>query len=258
MIETEEIPVTEHIDVRDITRNLFAVISKPRFGPIDPALDLAESSGVLGLRHNRRGGAYWGQSMENCMEAGLAELDKQPVDPNQCLLAMDYDTPSTYADIVCLYGMLKATPEADAICALQMRRNCNEMLMMMRGDDGKFLRSIPGSLFDGRLVKIAAGHFGLTVIRASALRDLPHPWFLAAPAPDGRWGEGRVDEDVSFWMKWEKHQRSLYCAHEVAVAHGEWTLTWPGVTPEGVRPLRQSADDFDRHGKPANVWGRKD
>jgi hypothetical protein len=52
--------------------------------------------------------------------------------------------------------------------------------------------------FEGDLSKIATGHFGLTLFRASTLKKLPHPWFLPDPDKDGLWEKDRVDEDIYF------------------------------------------------------------
>lgn len=242
------------VDVSDIRKNLVAILSLPRFGPLDPMFDLSRSSSLLGITLKKRNGPYWGQSLTRVMEAALSELDAFPPDDNKCILTIDYDTPHEFQDIVRLYGMLKAAPEADAICALQSRRECREMLIAVRGDDGEMLPTLPGSLFDGRLVKVARGHFGLTVIRASSLRDFPRPWFLPIADAEGRWGPDRTDEDVGFWINWEKTGRNLYCAHEVTVSHIEMVRTWPG---KNGMPFYQSMSDYDANGKPAAAWGER-
>lgn len=236
--------------------NIIVLLSLPRFGPLKPMLDLVRSSGMLGLRiHERTDSVYWGQTMTRVMEEALRDFDKQPPDPNQVILTIDYDTPHKWEDIFCLYGMMRENPHVDAMCAFQMRRECNEALIMARGPDGEMLDRIDGKFFAEPLVKLAAGHFGLTMIRASSLRNLPHPWFCATPGSDGRWGDGHVDEDLSFWRKWEETGRTLYCCHEIAVAHGQWVWTWPAVIGKQLGPLHQTMADFQLRGKPIEAVG---
>ena len=40
------------------------------------------------------------------------------------------------------------------------------------------------------------GHFGLTLIRTDAIREMKRPFFQGIPSPNGDWGEGRVDDDI--------------------------------------------------------------
>ena len=110
---------------------------------------------------------------------------------------------------------------------------------------------IRDSLFDADLLKLKTGHFGLTLIRASTLRDVPKPWFLGIPAPDGSWGKGHQDEDVYFWRNWEKAGRTLYAANRVAVGHLEPMVKWPNKT---LSACYQRAPDYFSLGPPKEVW----
>jgi hypothetical protein len=244
----------QQISIDDIRQNCIVVISHPRFGPLGPVFQLVEAVAKFGLRVKPKGDSvYWDQSMTRAMETTLAMFDQQSPDENQVIMTMDYDTVFHPHDLGRLYGFMKAAPDADAICALQMRRECREMLIMAKDDNGNARETLPGDIFADPLVKVSAGHFGLTAIRASSLRDLPRPWFCAKPDNEGRWGEGHVDADVSFWHAWEATGRTLYCCHASTVGHGQWMYTWPGTD---AQPLHQYAADYQMNGKPATAWGQ--
>ena len=233
-----------HIEVAELKRELIAVYSIPRLAPTEVLLDTVKAVGQLGIRVIPRGGVFWGQSLTRAMKAAI-------VQGASAILTIDYDTPHEVEDVLKIYAMLKARPDVDAICALQMKRNSREALICARDDAGELSPTLPSEIFNEQLVRVASGNFGLTLIRASSLATLPKPWFMPVPDENDEWEEGHVDEDVNFWRKWEAAGKTLYCAQDVVVAHLEWIRTWPG---RHLQPVYQSNADYEANGKPENVW----
>jgi hypothetical protein len=232
------------VEIAELRRELIAVYSIPRLAPTEVLLDTVKAVGKLGIRVIPRGGVFWGQALTRACQQAIDE-------GASAILTIDYDTPHEVEDILKLYAMLKARPDADAICALQMRRNSRETLISARGANGEMSPTLSGTMFADQLVRVAGGNFGLTIIRASSLARLPKPWFIPIPDKNGEWGDGHVDEDVNFWRKWEAAGFTLFCAQDVAVAHMEWMRTWPG---RHLQPIYQSMADYEMNGKPSAVW----
>lgn len=236
------------IEIAELQRKLIAVYSLPRLMPTDVAFDTIRAVGKLGIRIIQRGGVFWGQALTRACQQAMT-------DGAEGILTIDYDTPHEVEDILKLYAMFKARPDADAICALQMRRGSLETLIAARDESGAMMETLPGEMFTEQLVKVASGNFGLTIIRASSLASLPKPWFMPVPDENGEWGDNRTDEDVNFWRKWEAAGKTLYCAQEIVASHMEWVRTWPG---KDLRPVYQTQADYEKNGKPRNVWGESE
>jgi hypothetical protein len=54
-----------------------------------------------------------------------------------------------------------------------------------------------------------------------AIKKVPRPWFWAQPAPDGGWGEGRLDDDIAWWGAWGDCGNSLYVHTGCRLGHVE-------------------------------------
>ena len=204
----------------------------------------AECLAPMGIPLRSFEGVYWGQ----CLERGMDTLIGEGVD---AILTIDYDTVYTAEHVKTLIRLLILHPEADAICAMQSARGWDSVLATVDLPDGMDPGKVPKALFDADLLKLKTGHFGLTLIRASTLRDVPRPWFLATPAPDGSWGEGHQDEDIHFWRNWAKAGRTLYAANRVAVGHIEPMIKWPNKT---LTACYQRSPDYFNLGPPKEVW----
>jgi hypothetical protein len=100
-------------------------------------------------------------------------------------------------------------------------------------------------------VPVDSAHFGLTAIRASALRNMPKPWFKSEPAVDGGWGDGRVDDDIYFWRALKRSGSQLAVCPRVAVGHMELMVRWPGPDTQAVY---QTVNEYHLDGAPKNVW----
>lgn len=221
-----------------------AAMSTPRLGFMDNFFTAFESLSPLKIGLRRVTGAFWGQCLERCLETWLAE----DID---WALTLDYDSVFDRRDVESLLALAMAHPEADALCALQMHRTQPTPLMTIQGADGKNIGSFPREHFAPDLTRVHTAHFGLTLIRVAALKDLPKPWFWAKPAPDGSWGEGRVDDDISFWKLWQAEGRTLYQANHIPVGHLELMVRWPD---RNLRVIHQHASEWAKEGKPGAIW----
>ena len=210
-----------------------AVMSVPRFGPLDNAQCVFQAFAPLGISVDRVTGAYWEQSIERGIEAWI---DKGA----DFIITLDYDTVFTKQDVEALIHIILDRPDIDAVAAVQDGRAANNPLMSLNSRTGRMMTEVPLATFDGELTRIATAHFGLTILRAEACLKMEHPWFHATPGAGGRWHTGKVDADISFWKKWESVGNTLYLANNVIVGHGQWAYGWPGQKFETIlQPTEQ-------------------
>lgn len=222
-----------------------AVMSAPRLTFTDNAFCLPMLQ-RLGIEPRKVTGAYWGQCMTRGLEIALEE------DNPEWLLTVDYDSIYTSQDVLSLLLLAQhQSDRIDALAPLQMRRGKAQPLFTMRADDGQNRTEIPREVFDVEFVKVSTAHFGLTVLKASALKELPRPWFQSEPDQDGRWGEDRVDEDVNFWRRWERAGNSIYIASRIPIGHAELMIQWPNMDLETIYA---PPSEFWADGKPEHVW----
>lgn len=229
-----------------------AVLSAPRFGPLDTLFVALNALSVLGIDLEKRGGVFWAQGLTRGMEEALAAGYKY-------ILTLDYDTMFSAQDAAMLYWLMEQYPNADAICPLQVGRGREMMLLHVEekwpkkvlGEDGKVEVTIPLSEFQADLLPLQTGHFGLTILRASSLRDVSRPWFHAQPDAEGRWEGGRLDDDIYFWHNWARAGKTLYLANRIAVGHLQEMVSWPG--PD-MGPVHQYLSEYLQTGKPKGVW----
>ncbi len=201
------------------------------------------STTVLMPRHIRltkNTGAYWGPCLERVLTDVLAEEN-----PPEWVLTLDYDT---VFDGYCLDEMcylMAANPDVDAIAPWQVKREGDDMLTQIagRGRRSAFSREE----LDRELIEVDTAHFGLTLLRVSALRKLKHPWFIDKPNKDGEWGEGRLDADINFWHKWRAAGNTLRIASNLSIGHLQLVATWPG---RDMVPFHQYVSDFQKDGPP--------
>jgi hypothetical protein len=221
-----------------------AVLSCPRLGWNDFWGCALESLAKCGIGLTKYTGAFWEQGITRAIK----EAQKKNV---EWILALDFDTVFTAADIRNLQLAAMRNPHADAIAALQSHRTNPTPLMTMAGEDGANLQTVPIEAFDGDLARCRTAHFGLTLLRASAIRDLPRPWFHGQPDQEGEWSDDRIDPDIAFWRAWEAAGHSLYVACRVPVGHIEVMVRWPG---EDMGAIYQHPTAFHHGGKPEKVW----
>lgn len=218
-----------------------AVWSCPRLGFMDAFDSIFRSLSAAGIKILRGMGVFWGQQMEILMDSAIAE------DHADLILCLDYDAVFTADDLSELLRIMATHPEVDAVCAHQWNRAADRPLW----NAGRTV-SAPELAASGDLLKIVTGHFGLTLIRASALSKIPKPWFHATPAPDGTWNAGKVDSDIRFWHELARVGCHAYLAPRVVIGHLELAVRWPG---SDLHIRWQHMYDYHATGKPVDAFG---
>lgn len=211
------------------------VRSVPREGPTENLTGFFEVTRQLGIPVLTAGGAYYDLSMERLFE--------QAIDAGAVyVLATDYDSVFTPEDVKALAFILSQNPKAGAVAANQVHRE-KEQLLTGANDANPTINII------GDAVEVGQAHFGLTLIRVSALKDMPRPWFRAVPNEAGRWSDGHVEADVQFWRSMTAAGWPVLYSPRVAIGHLQRVVSWP--TPGGV--LHQYWGEWTKKGKPKEV-----
>jgi hypothetical protein len=224
-----------------------AVMSVPRLGFMTNFGCAIDSILPLGIKLRRQGGAFWGQALTRAIEIALEEDDPDAI------LTLDYDTVFTKVNVAHLLQLMLCHPEAGAIAALQSSRHLPTALFTVLDDDGKAQGRLPVADFDPDLKEISTAHFGLTLIRTEALRTMPKPWFMPVPDKEGRWSDdGKVDEDIAFWVKLREAGHRLFLANHVVVGHIQEMIRWPG---KDLQAVYQEMTEFNKTGHaPDEAW----
>lgn len=217
-----------------------ACMSLPRLCFVDNMFCAIEAFTPLRIPIRRYTGVFWGQCLTNCMEQAIE-------DGVDYIFSVDYDTVFSPADVNALIQAMIENPHIDALCGVQMKREVDSALLTLRTDDGALRESVALGEFDEDFTRCASAHFGLTIFRAAKLEVLPRPWFVGQPGPDGRWGTGRLDEDMYFWEQWRKVGHTLYQANRVRLGHVQLVVTWPTKTFD---PHHQYLNDYTTNGRP--------
>lgn len=219
-----------------------AVMSVPRLGFQDHFASVMEALLPFGIAFQKVTGANWGQCLTRGMESALeadANLD--------LLLTLDYDTIFRAQDLARLVQTMMCHPEVDALAPLQSGRGSTMPLFSLKSGETR----VHTSTFAGDVTEASTAHFGLTLLRAAKLRELPHPWFHHVPGPDGRWGDGHIDDDIEFWHRWKRAGNTIYLANRVPVGHLELMIKWPG---KDLAVIHQSVSEFHKSGPPPEAW----
>lgn len=215
-----------------------ALMSTPRLGFMDNYYCSVQAFTQYGIPVTKGTGAFWDQVMNRIM------TDQSKEDAgNDFLVTMDYD--SVY-EPDCIPRLLASALMSgyDAVAPLQTKRDDQKLMFTPKGLAGKSGEvSLPVEWWEQIAQPVDSAHFGLTVIRCSALRRMPKPWFIGVPSPDGDWGDDRVDPDVHFWNKWRECGNTLAICPQVAIGHAELVITWPDQRLKGI------------HQYPSHFWG---
>lgn len=221
-------------------RNVEALISMPRLAWTENMFCAIGALIPLKINITKHTGAFWGQ----CLSRLLAEAIKKP----QCewVLTLDYDTIFQKEDVVALYR-LATSRNLDAVAAMQIGRERQTVLITCEDAEGNPRTSLTLEEVQSPAIEVATAHFGLTLIRADALRNLSKPWFHGQPAPDGTWGEGRVDDDIQFWRQWKRSGYKVWQANRVKIGHMQVMISWPD---ERFAARHQYHNEYVNSGKP--------
>ena len=193
-----------------------AVLSCPRVGWNDFWGEAISALSPLGIPLRRFMGAFWDQCMQNALEDMIAE-------DNDFIVTLDYDSIILAKDVERLLEQIIGNDDIDAISSLQLQRSSQKLMLTGAKTEKNPLGSDRAiNITEGKPFKVKTAHFGLTVLRVDALRDLPKPWFLHVPDSKGGYrGDDRVDADIYFWHKWAANDRTLYVDPQVNPGHLE-------------------------------------
>jgi hypothetical protein len=224
------------------------VMTSPRLGFNDMWVSAITALPKLGIELTNVSGAFWDQCLTQALERVVDEADY--------LLTIDYDS-VFHAGHVAQLLQLAMLSEADAIAPIQASRHSptplglTSILIDSATSEGEHML-LDAAELERDLMPARQAHFGLTMIRADRLRDLPQPWFRGVPNDAGKWSEGKTDPDIYFWRQWERAGCSLYLAPRVVIGHLELMVRWPGTD---MLPIWQSAKDWGAARQaPAGVW----
>ena len=229
-----------------------AVFSLPRLTFSDNFFCVTNSLLPLGIRPTKFTGAFWEQCMDRVM-AGMVER-------TDWILAVDYDSVFE-ADTVQRLMTAALISGYDAVAPMQTKRDEGVPMFTPEGHDGSIgMVQLPHSWFEAIIQPVDTAHFGCTLIRSSALKRTPAPWFLGKPCADGHWGDpqpgepARCDPDIHFWKTFKKAGNTLGLAPQVSIGHAELKFTWPG---QDLKPVYQTPSDYWNNGgkRPASAWG---
>ena len=197
---------------------LAGCMSVPRQGYLD-CLD--QSMGVLQQSHAplfMGFGVFWHHALSRSIDKALASGHFDMI------LSLDYDVFATFPMLAQLVCLLYDNPEVDILVPLLAKRN----------NGGVVAETFEEVDLRQPLVPIRAGHFAFTLFRSSVFARLSKPWFREQPAPDGGWGDERIDADIGFWHNANQCGVQVMLATQVCIGHGDEVIAWPRVT-DGVQ-----------------------
>jgi hypothetical protein len=222
-----------------------AVMSMPRYGFTQPMASLVEMTRRLKVPTRIRQGVYWHSTLETAIEQTIAE------DVGcRYVLFIDFDTVFRPEHVYELYRLMEDHPDVAAAFPVQVGRDRDAILLTVREDAEKNRGDLLRDEVDAEFLPASTGHFGLTLVRVDAFAKLPKPWFQSQPAPDGGWGDGRIDADIYFWRLMETAGLKVCQANHVRVGHWQEVITWPD---QNLQPIHQYAPDYNKDGPPAGV-----
>ena len=223
-------------------RDIRAIMSMPRLAWTDTFAAVQMTCTRLGIDFMKSTGVFWGQCLERMMAKVVEETPEV-----KYLLTCDYDSVFDEHDLIRLWQVMESNPDIDALFPLQVGRDRESCLLTIVDENGKRLQEIDSTLLHREALDCETGHFGLTLIRTASLRKLPHPWFLGAPNADGRWDEGRTDDDIHFWKLLAAHGGRICACPRVRIGHIQTIATWPG---EHLEVIHQYVSRFNDDGRP--------
>jgi len=223
-----------------------AVMSMPRLAFTENFFSAFRALAPLGIQLSKGTGAYWGQCLTRMMEKHLD-------DGTDFILTIDYDTWFTKEHVHRLAQLMVENPEVSAIVPLQTQREGDFPLLGLKDESGHPINNIDNELIEkNQLIKLATGHFGLTMFRVADFKKLKKPWFLPIPDQNGSWHEGRVDEDIYFWRNLEDSGLTACLAPHLNIGHLELMVTYPGTIVDEWKPIHMHVNDVEDNGPPAH------
>jgi len=224
---------------KTVSMKVGAIMSAPRLGFSNNLMIATKVYAPLGVDFEIGYGVFWGQILTRMIESQLARgMDLVTV--------LDYDSYYEKEHFLALCQLMQEYPEVDAIVPVQVKRESNSILAGIE-DRAKAQNEYNANV---DLIEVDAGNFGLSIFRASAIKKLKKPWFLAVPNDKGEWGDGRLDEDIYFWRNWRECGLKVCLAPQVKIGHMQLMITWPGNLDVGSKPTQQYLNDCAEDGIP--------
>jgi hypothetical protein len=199
---------------------VIAIMSLPRVAWTETMCHTLECVAKLQMPFMKSTGVFWGQCLERMLTKCLEQGQKYA-------LTIDYDSIFDPRDVIRLWQIMESNPDIAALCPLQIGRDRDELLLNLIDKDGNPRQSVTTEDFHDEAVDIKNGHFGLTLIRLDALREIHHPWFAGVPNKQGRWDEGRTDDDIYFWHRLRSAGKRICATPKVRLGHLQLVITWP-------------------------------
>lgn len=233
-------------------------LSCPRLGFMDNYYCSIQAFSQFGIPITKGTGAFWDQVMSRILTEHSREESG-----NTFVVTMDYDS---VFEPDCVSRLVSAAIISgyDAVAPLQTKRDDQKLMFTpkgMTGSDGDVV-TLPLDWWEQPVQPVDSAHFGLTILRCSALRRMPKPWFLGVPNGDGDWGDvsrdsgvsPRVDPDMYFWRKWRECGNTLAICPQVAIGHAELVITWPD---HRLKAIHQYPNHYWQAGgrRPPEAWG---
>lgn len=223
-------------------KQIHGLMSLPRVCWTDTQGELHSAAAKLGFNVSRVTGVFWGQCLERLIETVIKQTE------TKYFLTVDYDSIFDAEDIIRLWQVMETNPDIAALCPLQIGRDKDLPLFSIRGKDGNLVREMTEDGLYTDALDMNSGHFGLTLIRCDALRDLKRPLFLGVPNKNGNWEEGRVDDDIFFWNRLREAGKRVCLCPRVRIGHLQNVVTWPA---EDCRAITQYLTDYHENGRPS-------
>lgn len=232
--------------------NVCCVMSIPRLMFSDNVVSMIGTIYASGMSFVAQQGAFWGQCLERTIEDVIANK------PNVThVLTCDYDSIFSTDQVMQLYRTMQRLG-ADAIFPVQIKRQASEALLTVLDEAGNIRGRLTAAEARSDGVRVATGHFGLTLISIEKLKALPKPWFMEVPDGEGGWGlervgedgekiAGRTDPDIFFWRRWQDAGNSLYQANHVRIGHAQLMATFPD---RNWNPVHVHTSDIQESGIP--------
>lgn len=225
-----------------------AVMSMPRLGFTDNFFCVASALAPHGISPVKVTGAYWGQSLQRAIESVIDDAD--------WILTIDYDTIFTAKTVEALL-MLALWSGADAMAPLQVKREANAVMFALPGSSPEDQTNVEDEWFKKPVQWVETAHFGLTFIRASALKATAKPWFVETANARGGFDGGHIDADIHFWKQFKRDGHKLGLATQVSVGHAELMITWPSRQSPDCKVLQHTTDYWVNGQKaPERAWGQ--
>ncbi len=153
---------------KQISVRIAAVCSVPRLGWQDHYGSIFRALTPHGIHLSWYTTAFW--------HKGIQQGFNQQLNADW-ILSLDYDTVFDHIHVQQLLATFGNNPGMDALAAMQPRRGTGAPLMTAKDEAGKKLTVAPAN----GPIKAYTAHFGFTLFRTAALRDMPKPWFQGVP-----------------------------------------------------------------------------